>query len=311
MNLHNEILLLGSWSKPKKLSHGILFEHKFRQVHMLLIDDRNHIYADNVDMIHEKYVNKIVDEVLILSRHVSKSEIPALSVHAIGLPGILPFGEAGSSGGINGEVVPPSPRFSSLFKILKIIATENGLDREFDITIETTHHGPSLTKPTLYIEIGSTESEWIRKDAAIVWALTISKCLGLDGNEPIGVWAGDGDVMLGIGGGHYAPRHKSIISNTNIWLGHVLANYSLQFDVKTNEKDPSGPWQFAILNAINATKKAFPGGKIFVYLDRKSFKSWQRNAIISYLHNENIPVYRAKQILLLQNNKSSSILGGN
>ena len=82
--------------------------------------------------------------------------------------------------------------------------------------------------------------------------VVINMGLGLDGNEPIGVWAGDGDVMLGIGGGHYAPRHKSIISNTNIWLGHVLANYSLQFDVKTNEKDSSGPWQFAILNAINA-----------------------------------------------------------
>jgi D-aminoacyl-tRNA deacylase len=306
INLHNELLLNGGWADPIPMKHGILFEHKIQKVHMLLMEHTHHIFADNIDIIHEEETNVILKEVLVLSKHVSKSKIPALTVHAIGLPGQTPLGEKGISGGINGEVIPPSPRFFKLFQILMNVATEMDLDSEFDITLESTHHGPFLSRPTLYLEIGSTMAEWIRKDVAKTWAIVISKCLGLDGSEPDGEWKGKGDVMLCLGGGHYAPRHKSIISQTELWLGHILANYSLIFDEYSENNETTGTWKNSLKKSLKATQIAYPGGDIFAHLDRKSFKSWQRNAIIIFLESQNIPVYRGKQILLLHKHKSST-----
>ena len=77
-----------------------------------------------------------------------------------------------------------------------------GLDKEYDLTLETTHHGPVLTKPTLYIEIGSTEKQWNSKEAADAWASVIAQNLGLKESEPVS-WREGGDVMIGLGGGHY------------------------------------------------------------------------------------------------------------
>ena len=39
--------------------------------------------------------------------------------------------------------------------------------------------------------------------------------------------------------------------------------------------------------SLEATQISFPGGNIFVHLDRKSFKAWQRNSIISFLNKKN------------------------
>lgn len=305
LNLYNTILKSTTWEKGVKMPHGFVHEHNLGKTHLLLINDKHHVFADNIDLIHEKEKNIQVEEVLVLSKHVSKSKIPALTIHVIGLPGQKPFGESGPSGGFKGQLVPPSPRFGSLFRLLCETSKDKGIDSEFDITIETTHHGPFLTKPTAYLEIGSTESQWLRQDAADTWAITIIRCLGLDGGNPSGEWSGEGSVMLGLGGGHYAPRHKSIISQTEIWVGHILANYSLIFDDLVEGEEISGSWKESIEKSLEATKKSFPGGDIFAHLDRKSFKGWQRNSIISFLNEKNIPVYRGKEIISLHKHKSS------
>ena len=150
-------------------------------------------------------------------------------------------------------------------------SSKSELSDEFEISLETTHHGPVLTKPTLYLEIGSTESEWIRKDAAMLWAAVVSRVLGLSDKSPEGEWFGEGDVMIGLGGGHYAPRHSDIAIRSGLPFGHLLANYALIFD-EENKEFPSGPWRHSLLEAIEKTRVAFPGGTIFAHLDRKSFK---------------------------------------
>ena len=49
--------------------------------------------------------------------------------------------------------------------------------------------------------------------------------------------------------------------------------------------------------AIEKTRIAFPGGTIFAHLDRKSFKGWQRNAIIAELSSLGVEVRRGKEII--------------
>ncbi len=294
VNLHEAVISLGGWGTPEILPHGLLVRHSTQPVHLLLIE-KLHIYANRIDMIHEKETAETVDEVLVLSRHAAKSGLPSLTVHAIGVPGEIPHGEEGFAGGIKGIAVPPSPRFSAIYSALREESSRSELADEFEVSLETTHHGPVLTKPTLYLEIGSTESEWIRKDAAMLWAAVISRVLGLSDASPEGEWFGEGDVMIGLGGGHYAPRHSDIAIRSGLPFGHLLANYALIFD-EENKEFPTGPWRHSLFEAIEKTRIAFPGGTIFAHLDRKSFKAWQRNAIITELSSLDVEVRRGKEI---------------
>tara|TARA_Y100001970_G_scaffold71959_1_gene91355 strand:- start:5095 stop:5988 length:894 start_codon:yes stop_codon:yes gene_type:complete len=295
MNLHNAVLGLGNWNDSSSFNHGEVWIHQERPIHMLLIDIM-HIYADKIDTTHEKQLNVEVDEVLVLSRHFSKSGLPSLTLHPIGCPGESPVGEPGFAGGEKGLTVPPSPRFASLFSSLLESAKSSNLDEEFDITVETTHHGPILSRPTLYLEIGSTENEWIREDASHLWAEVISNSLGMSGSKSYVDWPGYGDVMIGIGGGHYAPRHTSVMKDADFWVGHLIANYALEFELQEENDFPSGQWRHSIQEAIRTTRIAFPGGSIFCHLDRKSFKGWQRNAIIDFLSTLDVEVRRGKDM---------------
>ncbi len=295
VNLHRAVLALGSWSNAEDYSHGILHRHNEKEVHLLLIEQL-HIHADALDKLHEKNCDVIVEEVLVLSRHSSKSGIPSLSVHTIGVPGEVPHGEPAFAGGLKGLAVPPSPRFSVLFKKLQEETIESGLADEFDVTLETTHHGPVLSSPTLYLEIGSTENEWDRQDASYVWAKVLSDVLGLAGGKEMGCWPGHGDVMIGFGGGHYAPRHTAVINQGNFWMGHLLANYALQFDDSNSDSLPSGPWLHAVKEVVRATRESYPGGLIFAHLDRKSFKGWQRSALINALNEIGVEIRRGKDM---------------
>ena len=297
VNLRDSLLRASEWGQEEVFSHGRVVKHLICDVHILSIE-KIHVHADSIDMVHENEVYCEINEVLVLSRHVSSTDTPAITLHAIGLPGIYPPGMPGKSGGINGQLVPPSPRFASLYREMLKEAREKKLDEYFDLTLEATHHGPVLDSPTLYIEIGSTKSDWSREDALNLWARVLCKVLGLNGSTPLGNWKGEGNVMVGLGGGHYAPRHKAVVENENIWLGHVLAGYSLDFG--TTDHIAGGRstilWQDSILSAIESTKKAFPGADIFVHLDRKSFKGWQRDEISKFLAKNDILIRRGKEI---------------
>jgi len=57
------------------------------------------------------------------------------------------------------------------------------------------------------------------------------------------------------------------------------------------------PWKKTIIDAIESTEAAFPGGEIFVHLDRKSFKGWQRREIENFLSQNEISIRRGKDIM--------------
>ena len=297
MNILSEVLMIEGWGEEQEFPHGLVTIHDEFEVQILLIDDL-HILADGIDKEHEERTGFMVDEVLVLSKHASASQVPSLTLHAIGVPGEIPHGERARSGGIKGKAVPPSTRFGDMFRTMRNIAKEASLDEEYDITLEATHHGPLLDCPTLYLEIGSSEERWADSRAGQVWAKTISSCLGMSKNSRQRKWLGEGDVMVGLGGGHYAPRHKAIISETEVWVGHILANYSIVFEEPEESLPPSGPWEHSVRTAVESTRAAFPGGNVFAHLDRKSFKAWQRQALSSLLSELDVPVRRGKEISL-------------
>lgn len=122
--------------------------------------------------------------------------------------------------------------------------------------------------------------------------------LGLGGGAAVGDWSrnnGQNKILLGIGGGHYAPRHMDIVLKGGVWVGHLLSGYSLPMEdlgqsKQTNVEGVGGTWREAIKVACETTKAAFPGGEVMAHLDHKSFKSWQRNAITGFLAEQDIKI---------------------
>ena len=89
-----------------------------------------------------------------------------------------------------------------------------------------------------------------------------------------------------------------MVEEGNIWLGHVLAGYSLDFD--TSDRINGGRstilWQDSILSAIESTKQSISWSRYFCASDRKSFKGWQREEIRKLLSKNDILIRRGKEI---------------
>ncbi|KAG9448552.1 hypothetical protein H6P81_008517 [Aristolochia fimbriata] len=265
----------------------------------LLKHDNSIVAEDDLDKRWEEVTGEVVDEVIFLSKHTAVSNRPALTVHPIGVPH-LTEDETPPAGGKPGWAGLANPRIGPWLRLLKIIAAAHNLTPEFEITLEGTHHGPVVNTPTMFVEIGSTEEYWKRQDAAQAIAQLVWEGLGLDGGGGIGNWNSNCEkkkVLLGIGGGHYAPRHMDIVLKEGVWVGHLLSGYSLPMDDpnkgKNNGNEVGGTWKQAIKVAFDATKSAFPGGEVLAHLDHKSFKSWQKTAIMTFLAEENIKVGKA------------------
>ncbi|HYT01103.1 MAG TPA: D-aminoacyl-tRNA deacylase [Thermoplasmata archaeon] len=167
-----------------------------------------HLFRDHLDRDLETAFGERVDLVVFLSKHKSESERPSLTVHPIGNPTTAEFG------GQPEALVPASSQWmTAALHGLKRAAT----NPTYSVTFEATHHGPYLSAPTFYIEQGSTEREWADKDASS----TIARVL-------INLHPVDAPVAIGIGGGHYVPRHTDLALKRRIAFGHLLPAYAME-----------------------------------------------------------------------------------
>lgn len=264
------------------------------------------IREDDLDERYASATGRRPKEVIFPSRHRAESGVPSLTVHPIGVPWLDPS-ETAQYGGRAGDAPPPNPRLAPWFRLLRAVAEAAGLVPEFSITLETTHHGPWLRTPSLFLEIGSDESQYGRRDAAEVLARVMWQGLGLDGGPGVGDWEAAAPVewvseptpvVLGLGGGHYAPRHGLLAANEGVWMGHLLANYALPFEPPTDDDaPPGGRWRESLAAALAATSRAFPGGEVWAYVDRKSFRGWQRQALLAHLADLGVPVGRTQDLV--------------
>ncbi|KAL8056801.1 hypothetical protein ABFX02_04G142400 [Erythranthe guttata] len=264
----------------------------------LLKHDKRIVLEDHLDKRWEEATGELVNEVIFLSRHVAVSNRPALTIHPIGIPH-LREGDVPPAGGKPGWAAPPNPRIGPWLRLLKNIAQSHNLTPEFEITLEATHHGPITQSPTMFVEIGSTEEYWKRQDAAQAIALLVWEGLGLGGGTAIGDWSrnnGKNKVLLGLGGGHYVPRHMDVVLKDGVWVGHLISGYSLpmedqsQLKGEESKQEVGGTWKEAIKVSFETTRDAFPGGQVLAHLDHKSFKSWQKVAIMGFLADQGIQI---------------------
>lgn len=174
---------------------------------MMSIPDM-HIRHDHLDREAEEFGVK-VDEVVVMSKHSAKSGQPALTAHPIGNY------HGNEFGGRERSLVAANPALMS--DALRRIVGYNDVDG-IQTCFEVTHHGPWLEKPTFYIEIGSDESHWGDIHSAEVLARVIADM------EPHSEYPS----VVGVGGGHYAPRFTELVLGHKVNVGHMIPNYQLQ-----------------------------------------------------------------------------------
>ncbi len=166
------------------------------------------IFTENLDM--EK-INKY-DFIIFASKHKSEKGVKTLTVHA---PGNFRNADLG---GEMGKVCKSSALFQKqIFEKLRKNAEEHNL--KYDVTLESTHHGPLIDKPCVFIEIGSTENEWVNRKAGFIIAKTISEIIQEFKENPYN------EIAIGIGGPHYCPNFNKIQLNSNIAISHVIPQY--------------------------------------------------------------------------------------
>ncbi|HJW65174.1 MAG TPA: D-aminoacyl-tRNA deacylase [Candidatus Bathyarchaeia archaeon] len=180
-----------------------------KQVILVTLKDET-VYAQNLP---EHFSN--LELVVFLSRHSSQSGKPTLSVHTPGN-----FAEAELGGLPRTVSVCPAIAMRDALKALQQFKTEMQLD--YEVSYECTHHGPSLKVPTMFVELGSSPSQWTDSEAAEAVAKAAMQSIA---NFRI---CGQ-TAVLGIGGPHYNQRFTQMSLNDEVVFGHMIPKYALQY----------------------------------------------------------------------------------
>ena len=201
------------------------------------------------------------DLLLFASRHQSQTqEGPVFSAHFTG--DVCGPTQKGSSG----VLTRAAPR------ALKLIVEALTNLSNVKVLVEATHHGPSaIETPSLFVEIGSTKTEWNNEALGdtVAQALLGLESRSLDIPCP---------TAVGFGGPHYAPRHADVLLRSDICFGHIFAAY--QLECLTRE----------------IIREAFEKSQAqFAYFDRKHMGS-DRTRIESTVHSLGFEVLRLADI---------------
>ena len=167
--------------------------------------------AISADWLDEKYD---YDGFVFLSKHAAESQKLALTCHSTGN-----FDEA-KFGGNQKEIAIPYPNLQKRY--MQILWENHELFPEFEITIEATHHGPThLKKPSIFVEIGTTESQWNDENLCSSIAKLIVETLEKPSNSfPFAIC---------FGGTHYSEKFTKELLFGKYALGTVMPKHALEF----------------------------------------------------------------------------------
>jgi D-aminoacyl-tRNA deacylase len=167
------------------------------------------LHEENLDLSRfEKY-----DFIIFASKHSSAKDVRCLSVHCPGNWG------SAEHGGKDGKASMGSALFNKqFFEILNKNVKEYEL-KDYEISMEATHHGPLIDKPCVFVEIGSNENQWKDRKAGFILAKTINDVIESYEDNPYN------EIAVGVGGPHYCPNFKKIQLDSNFAISHVIPHY--------------------------------------------------------------------------------------
>jgi D-aminoacyl-tRNA deacylase len=224
-NIRERLLEFGDWSKDNKLKFDDKPVYFYKQLALIINISEYHLYFDNID---KHLINDLdsqgfkldLENVIFASKHRSASGMKTLTLHPMGN-----YGSEAKFGGKPEELVKTAPQIMTegYRRLLENASKYFGEKLEHSISFEVTHHGPILDTPSFFIEIGSDESAWGDELAARVIAQTIMDLLAPGLDDRLKQYP----VAIGVGGGHYAPRHSDVARKKQVSFGHMIPNYAL------------------------------------------------------------------------------------
>jgi len=216
--------------------------------------DKDSINLENIDKkIH-------TDFIIFATKHQGKKQ-NMLSLHAPGNWNKADFG------GKPNQICNTSALvLKHFFKIL------NKNKKNYEATLEVTHHGPFIETPCLFIEIGGTEKDWQDKKAGEIIAKTIQEAI----NSNLEKY----ESSIAVGGPHYCPNFNKIQLNSKYAISHIIPQYA--FPIKRQMLE----------QAIKKTKEKIS----FIIIDWKGLKSQERQETIKLCDELGLGVKRTSEI---------------
>ena len=200
---------------------------------------------------------------IFASTHKSASNARSLTVHTPGNWGDADLG--GQPRTLN--VTCPNRLKAAAQKMHELVGQLPG----WQVSVEVDHHGPSLSRPVMFTEIGSTEEEWKNPVAGSIVAQAIVAATRNGKAWP---------CYAGFGGTHYAPKFTPKILQGNLAFGHLVSGYSLE---------RAAPDAEMALQAFSKNSPKASGALV----DWKGLKGTARAALVSVLESCGIPWEKA------------------
>ncbi len=151
--------------------------------------------------------------IVFISRHSSTSGRPTLSVHT---PGNIGLAELGGMP----KQVSISPAIAMRDALKALAFFKEGMQLEYEVSYECTHHGPSLNAPTMFVELGSSDKQW--QDSKAAEAVAHAAMSSISKFE-----VADATAVLGVGGTHYNQRFTHMALDDEALFGHMIAKYAV------------------------------------------------------------------------------------
>jgi len=177
-----------------------------------------HIFRITEDVIdldnYESELERRNPEIIIVaSSHKSEKGTNSLSCHATG------NFHSNDLGG-KSEKLSIAPALHLRTALLELKNQQSRLKlNKYEVTLEVTHHSPTIDLPVIFIEVGSNEKQWNDMKACEAAAEAI-QCLMKRSPQRV-------PVAVGFGGSHYAPTFTRRVLESNIAFGHIFPRYAL------------------------------------------------------------------------------------
>jgi D-aminoacyl-tRNA deacylase len=251
LNIRDRLLETGQW-QPRG---------SFRDAPMLARGEARLIEVEGPAIRDEDLDGELAhlqpDAVWFLSRHRAESGHPSLTVHPIGNH------HAAELGGLPATLAPAAAR--DMGALLRRLKARRG-DLPHSVTYEATHHGPRMTVPSLFVEIGSNETWYEDQASGRVLAAAVHDVLDGEGTC-------NGPILVGVGGGHYVPQQTDRALAGEADFGHLVPAYAVTPDNAAE----------VVARAVEATP-ACEG----IYMPKKGLKGPQRQAVQAWMEETGI-----------------------
>lgn len=273
-HIKNSLLEQTTWAEQGIFYNTPVFRHtSMKNLVLVTIPDKK-IRHENIDIEVQEQLHIDPKIAIFLSRHRSKTGEPTLTVHPIGN-----FSDA-QFGGQPKTIVPAAPKMMThLLRLIKKNLQSTDLD--YKVCYEVTHHGPFLRIPTLFTEVGSTEVQWQQKEPASIIATSLLELLRTYQYEED--FPKDIPILLGIGGGHYAPRFTDIALQKKVAFGHMIPSYKIDEGTIDDEILEKTILATPNLTAVYLHKKDLKKSQVTYY------RNWFEKKGISLISSTELP----------------------